>query len=560
MEHDFRRRCEAALTHPVTLAALALLLVNDVVFKTLFPGAWAVGKLSDLAWVVFASPLLAFALSFAVPKKSAAGRRAALVVAYGGLPLLYAAFNTFAPVHDAIMGVLTLGADGAASGSPMDATDSLVIPFGLAIAAWTWRRGVPAGGLRSRFAAPVAGIAALASLASTPMEPVEGITLLAATSDGAVLAGSGSLARITSSREIIGSYWFYRRSDDGGMSWSPNDDDDYEFDDSTFQAAETPRGEYVVTDSGIALIGEDGQLELVYSTEYLRGDANKWMQENDTQGFGRRFLTARPNDILYHADSGNVIAAMGIQGAVVGTPDGRWRRVAVGDYAPTDFSFSAKTQALGWVVGAIALTLSLSALTIAAAASAYEYKNYRQDRERDVGYVILIAFVCLAAVGMMFAAPLLALPVAALTSWIAMLIAAAKSEGGGKWRFALLGCVSTLPPSVGLLMSFGVVAGNIAPSDSGFPILSDSEINAALAFAAFASLIFPLAYHARTIARHWRPFALAFLGMNALIALAFVLWVQMNVSLAATQMAIVVLVGLAAVVLVRHVRAGLGAE
>ena len=561
MEHDFRRRCEAALTHPVTLAALALLLVNDIVFKALFPGAWAVGKLSDLAWVIFASPLLAFALSFAVPKKSAAGRRAALFVAYGGLPLLYAAFNTFAPVHDAVMGVLTLGADGAASGSPMDATDSLVIPFGLAIAAWVWRRGVPAGGrLRFRFAAPVAGIAALASVASTPMEPVEGITLLAATSDGTVLAGSGSLARITSSREIVGSYWFYRRSDDGGMSWSPNDDDDYEFDDSTFQAAETPRGEYVVTDSGIALIGEDGQLELVYSTEYLRGDANKWMQENDTQGFGRRFLTARPNDILYHADSGNVIAAMGIQGVVVGTPDGRWRRVAVGDYAPTDFSFSGKTQALGWVVGAIALTLSLSALTIAAAASAYEYKNYRQDRERDVSYVILIAFVCLAAVGMMFAAPLLALPVAALTSWIAMLIAAAKSEGGGKWRFALLGCVSTLPPSVGLLMSFGVVAGNIAPSDSGFPILSDSEINAALAFVAFASLIFPLAYHVGLIARHWRAFALAFLGMNALIALAFVLWLQMNVSLAATQAAIVVLVGLAAVVLVRRVRAGLRAD
>ena len=392
------------------------------------------------------------------------------------------------------------------------------------------------------------------------MEPVEGITLLAATSDGAVLAGSGSLARITSSREIIGSYWFYRRSDDGGMSWSPNDDDDYEFDDSTFQAAETPRGEYGITHSGIELTGEDGHKELVYSTEYLRGDANKWMQENDTQRFGRRFLTARPKALLYHADSGNVIAAMGIQGVAVGTPDGRWRRVAVGDYSPTDFSFSAKTQALGWVVGAIALTLSLSALTIAAAASAYEYKNYREDRERDVAYVILIAFVCLAAVGMMFAAPLLALPAAALTSWIAMLIAAAKSEGDGKWRFALLGCVSTLPPSVGLLMSFGVVAGNIAPSDSGFSILSDSEINFALAFAAFASLLFPLAYHAGVIARHWRPFALAFLGMNALIALAFVLWVQMNVNLAATQMAIVVLVALAAVVLVRHVRAGLRAE
>ena len=553
MEHDFRRRCEAALTHPVTLAALGALLVNDVVFKTLFPGAWAVGKLSDLAWVVFASPLMAFALSFAVPK-SAAGRRATLIAAYGGLPLLYAAFNTFAPVHDAIMRVILIGADGAARGAPMDATDSLAIPFGLAIAAWIWRRGVPAGGrLRFRFAALAVCAAALACLASPcNSERAEGVTLLAATSDGAILAGSGSLAMITGSGEIVGDYRFYGRSDDGGMSWSQNDDVDYEFDDSTFQAAKTPRGEYVITDSGIALIGEDGQGEIVYSTEYLLGDANRWMQRNDTREIGRRVLATRPNDILYHADSGNVVAAMGIQGAAAGTPDGRWRRVAVGQYSPTDFSFFAKTRAMGWVVGAIALTLSLSALTIAAAASAYEY-----DRERDSIYVILIALGCLGAIGLMFTAPALAAPIAALTSWTAMIAAAFQSDfkfdGGGKRRFALLGCVSTLPLSLGLLLVFGPVTGYTSPSAS----VVASLIIDAVALAAFISLIPPLAYHARFIARHWRPFALAFLGMNALVALAFLLWVQMNVSLAATQAAIVGLVGLAAVVLVRHVRGGL---
>lgn len=134
---DFRRRCEAALTHPATLFALAALLVNDVVLKALFPGAWAMGKLSDLAWMAFAPPLLAFLLSFAVPK-SAAGRRVALAIAYGGLPLLYAAFNTFAPVHDAIIRALLIGADSGAVGSPMDATDSLVIRSGLR---WRYGRG-----------------------------------------------------------------------------------------------------------------------------------------------------------------------------------------------------------------------------------------------------------------------------------------------------------------------------------------------------------------------------------------------------------------------------------
>ena len=75
-ETDLRRRCAAALTHPVTLAALALLILNDLVFKSLWPDAWVTGKLSDLAWVVFASPLLAFLLSLVAPRS----RRTARVV------------------------------------------------------------------------------------------------------------------------------------------------------------------------------------------------------------------------------------------------------------------------------------------------------------------------------------------------------------------------------------------------------------------------------------------------------------------------------------------------
>ena len=61
----FRRRCESTLTHPATLAALVVLLVNDLVLKALWPHPWTTGKLSDLAWMVFAPPLLAYLLSFA---------------------------------------------------------------------------------------------------------------------------------------------------------------------------------------------------------------------------------------------------------------------------------------------------------------------------------------------------------------------------------------------------------------------------------------------------------------------------------------------------------------
>ena len=42
------RRAAAALTHPITVGAVAILLINDLVFKSIWPGSWATGKLSDL--------------------------------------------------------------------------------------------------------------------------------------------------------------------------------------------------------------------------------------------------------------------------------------------------------------------------------------------------------------------------------------------------------------------------------------------------------------------------------------------------------------------------------
>lgn len=546
---DFRRRCEAALAHPVTLVALAALLVNDIVLKALFPGAWAMGKLSDLAWVVFAPPLLAFALSFAVPKRSAAGRRAALVVAYGGLPALYAAFNTFAPVHDAIMRVLLIGAESGALGSPMDATDSLVIPFGLALAVWAWRRSAASegGGTRWRFGLLVAGAAAFASVASSQDPRAEGIGILSATEDGTLIASS-----IPHFREYI--------SDDGGMSWSQDDRVDREYAVHSSQRVETPRGEYLIGGLGVHGIertDEYGRGVLVYSTGYLRGDANKWMQENATRNLGYRFLATRPRSILYHAESGNLIAAMGIQGVVVGTPDGRWHRVAVGSYSPTDFSVSGKMRALAGQalgVGAVALVVSLSAMTVAALASAYD----RYTNEKDIGFVVLTAFFCLLAFGALMIGAIardsaggLSLIVslaAILTSWIAANRAASKSSKSGDgagWRSAALSCAATLTLAAMTLFSFGF-------SDNNNDFLSITV--AVTAFVAFIALVPPLAYYGRFIARNWRAFGLAFLGMNALIILSFAMWLTLNLGLIATQVAIAALVGLAAVVLVRHVR------
>ena len=116
-----------------------MLLLNDALFKALWPDAWVTGKLSDLAWVVFASPLLAFVLSLFLGRLPFA-RRAVVLVSYVVLPALYATFNTFEPVHDWILRGLSLAWPAGLPDRLLDPTDSLVIPFGLGAAVWVWRR------------------------------------------------------------------------------------------------------------------------------------------------------------------------------------------------------------------------------------------------------------------------------------------------------------------------------------------------------------------------------------------------------------------------------------
>ena len=224
--NDFRRRAESALTHPATVAALGVLLLNDLLLKSLWPHSWLTGKLSDLTWLVFALPLLAFLLSFAA-RGNLTARRLAFLAAYVGLPLLYAAFNTFDPVHDLIMRGISLA--GAAAGSPRDATDSLVIPLAWASTLWVCRRRPAApGAMRLRWAVLVAGVAALASVATSYPEPLYGVQRVGVADDGAIVANTE-----------FGTYL----SVDGGLSWS-RENRPLSGVDWGGQSVETPRGRY----------------------------------------------------------------------------------------------------------------------------------------------------------------------------------------------------------------------------------------------------------------------------------------------------------------------------
>ena len=315
--------------HPVTLAALVVLLVNDLLFKALWPGAWIPGKLSDLAWMMFAPPVLAYVLSF-VTFGRPLGQRAAFAAAYAGLPLLYVAFNTFAPVHDLVLHVLGFGG-GDGPRSPLDPTDSIVIPFAMAAAVWVWRRpALEEQSIRTRLAYLGATAAALASVA-TSYGGDWGVDNVGRTASGAL------------GTNIFGGFY---ESTDGGLTWTRTNEDFIPLEKLQLMelGEKDPAGIFSggsirITNNAVLSSGK-----VVYSFEYLRSGGNRWMQALDKRDIRDRVIATVPGDYFYDSQSGNLILAMGLQGVVVIAPDGTATQVAVGRYSPTDFSYWSKTR------------------------------------------------------------------------------------------------------------------------------------------------------------------------------------------------------------------------
>ena len=376
MPADFRRQAASALMHPVTLAALGVLLLNDLLFKAMWPGAWVPGKLSDLAWMIFAPPVLAYILSFAT-LGSLPVQRAAFVAAYAGLPLLYVAFNTFEPVHDAILRILGfVGGDGPRS--PLDTTDSLVIPFAMAAALWVWLRPpLQSQSIRARLALLAATAAALASVASS-YETDTGIYYL-----GRAASGTLSAYALRSFPAEGESY----ESVDGGLTWTKTIEDYVPLERQNQRKKEVGDADgtyFKISPYSPHIIRTDGtpdNQEVVYSYEHLLSGGNRWMQALDKRDFeNRAIITDGPFDLFYDDQSGNLIVAMGLQGVVVVAPDGTSTRVAVGPYSPTDFSFGSKVRtflasllhreaAIYSTAAAILLTFSFAALALVSPAA-----------------------------------------------------------------------------------------------------------------------------------------------------------------------------------------------
>ncbi|MXY45547.1 MAG: hypothetical protein F4Y44_00910, partial [Chloroflexi bacterium] len=202
------------------------------------------------------------------------------------------------------------------------------------------------------------------------------LVLLAATAAAlANVACYGSEAEIgtvgvcsTESGELLthGRYVIYI-SNDGGFTWEwEGGIEGCVGASSKEQSVETPRGRYTIEGTDIVR-AFDGKTDIAYSAIAISERADRVVIEAATKDRESRIIVLEPQAIHYDDRSGNVVAAMGLQGVVVGTPNGKWTSVGAGPYQPVDFSILGRLRLLNqtslWAM-AFALSTSLTALAM----------------------------------------------------------------------------------------------------------------------------------------------------------------------------------------------------
>lgn len=196
------------LQHPLSLLSIALLLLNDHVFKVVSP-SWLTGKLSDFAGLFFFPFIVAAGLSILLSKFNLQPR-AIGHFSFGVVAIWFTLLKT-SPLVNSLTSQLSSSVVGYPTQFILDRTD--LIGLTATIPAWNlWDQSQQSR--QSKFAYIALSVGAFAAIATSPVAPtVETVTHLSVTND-TVIAFDMVMGTMAT-------------SEDGGSTWANS----YEYND-----------------------------------------------------------------------------------------------------------------------------------------------------------------------------------------------------------------------------------------------------------------------------------------------------------------------------------------
>ncbi|HET6705697.1 hypothetical protein [Amycolatopsis sp.] len=353
--------------HPLTVGATAVLLLNDHVLKQAWPG-FVTGKLSDVAGLVVAPPVLGLLLGLVLPAR--AGAAAAVLVTGAG----------FAVVKLTAAGAGVASAAWSVVNGPSvilaDPTDLIALPA-LGVSWWAWRRVTAAPPLAFRLRVVVALPFTVLAITATsaPSETLPSVDSVRSEGTQVVIEADGALYGSVSG--VDG--WRY-------LSVAPSAPQPRKQVEACAPEAAAHcyrvHGADVVDSEdtrGGRLLGVDETTDggRTWHTTW-EVPAVRWefvQRQHPFPGSITRVSKLASTELAVRAVAGGhqVIVANGVEGLAVRGPDGAWRRtpvvVAETGLALRPAPFTAFGRAIGRDVSMAGL-LALLALLIGTAAAA----------------------------------------------------------------------------------------------------------------------------------------------------------------------------------------------
>ncbi len=350
MENRALKQALLTLAHPLTVGAVLVLLLNDVVLRWRW-SSWMTGKLGDVAWLFFAPLAAAVVVALVLPRRLPHRSTWVGALALGLVAVPFTLGNTWPAALEGMRTVYrqVLGSEPSMVGDPSDllALPVLFLTWGL------WRSVDVTSRRAPRRAWALLLLASLATLGNGAA-PDYGILCLSRM-DGEVAATGGP--------------WQPEHaflSDDGGLTWREGPRAGEEL-----ACPEPPKPRTLEVPGS----SETYRFERGVRIEVSRDGGQTWTTAFDLGGLEARTayrqtvqgtsdtLGPGPFDALIDPTTGNLVLAMGREGVLMRTADGEWEWAAVGPYRYVPLETIDQVAVL--LQGEIWLAVALALVTFA---------------------------------------------------------------------------------------------------------------------------------------------------------------------------------------------------